>query len=103
MDIQEIAQAFAYKYRREHQDLSGQQSEGAYDGFIAGAELMREDLTRWHDPKEELPRDDSTVLCKVARGTETDYLTLVYSRNAWWMFEHGIFRYSVLAWRPIHE
>lgn len=35
-------------------------------GFIAGANWMREELTRWHDPKKEQPENNVCVLIKVA-------------------------------------
>lgn len=39
------------------------------NGFKAGAEWMREELTRWHDPKEELPEPMKDVLVKCTSGT----------------------------------
>ena len=34
------------------------------DGFSAGAQSERDELTRWRDPKVELPNDNRDVLVK---------------------------------------
>lgn len=35
------------------------------DGFVVGAMSEMEELTCWHDPKEELPETDVEVLVKI--------------------------------------
>lgn len=81
--------------------------------FENGAEWMQAELTRWHDPKEDLPKPNTTVLCKVNGYTESDYLTLTYCDNQWWIFHTEsspfgpvgcscYFPHEVLAWREIH-
>ena len=52
--------------------------------FEEGAEWMREELTRWHDPKEKLPRNDARVLCKVDGCEIAEYLVLNYYEGSWW-------------------
>ena len=36
------------------------------DGFSAGAQSERDELTRWRDPKVELPNDNRDVLVNTA-------------------------------------
>ena len=43
------------------------------DAFIAGAKSERVELTRWRDPKEELPEDNKQVLIKTDRGVMTAF------------------------------
>lgn len=38
------------------------------DAYIAGAKSEHEGLTRWHDPKEELPPAETVVLVKITYG-----------------------------------
>ena len=84
-------------------------------GFKAGAEWMHTELTRWHDPKEELPRNDARVLCKVDGCAYTEILVLNWYENEWWIylldredfgFPEGTwvpFHGTVLSWREIPE
>lgn len=82
--------------------------------FKAGAEWMRDELTRWHDPKEELPDEDSRVLCKVDGCEITEYLVLNYYEGRWWACHPHLddecsedswelFEGTVIGWRYIHE
>lgn len=76
--------------------------------FIAGAQSEREELTRWHDPKEELPEDDREVLCIVNRQ-HRKYAVLRHDNYGWWQyvpFQGGGwcgYDGEVCGWRPIHE
>lgn len=63
-------------------------------------------LTRWRDPKEELPKDDSDVLVKTTLCAE--YRIAFYkangARNYHWHENNGAFDDDmVIGWRPIHE
>lgn len=75
--------------------------------FIDGAEWMRGELTRWHDPKEVLP-EDKEVLCKIDKRLNT-YEVMRHDRHGWWMRapipEGGwcACDYDVIGWREIHE
>lgn len=72
--------------------------------FIAGAESEHEELTRWHDPKEELPPQGKMVLLKVAFGCH--YQLAERGDECWWSpmdDEWGIPDSRVIGWREIHE
>ena len=68
--------------------------------FENGAEWMLKELTRWHDPRENIPAPQQNVLVKDALG--------MYSVD-WFEPEFGTFygEYTngirVVAWRYIHE
>lgn len=42
--------------------------EDLIQAYLAGAKSEREELTRWHDPKEELPPIEKAVLVKLNFG-----------------------------------
>lgn len=76
----------------------------AEQAFIAGAESERAELTSWHDPKEELPEENTTLLIKTnENGVECIYLgCLSYGE----FLGDGGFVFpidSVSGWREIHE
>lgn len=77
-------------------------------GFIAGAESEHEELTRWHNPKEELPNDGHEVLCMIHKKYNT-YIVLKYYQGQWWqqapVTAGGWCGYAgeIIAWREIHE
>lgn len=63
-------------------------------------------LTRWRDPKEELPKDDSDVLVKTTLCAK--YRIAFYkangARNYHWHENNGALDDDmVIGWRPIHE
>lgn len=78
-------------------------------------ERVRWELTRWHDPKEELPHNDARVMCKVNGCAYAEFLVLNWYNNEWWIylldcedfgFPEGTwvpFNGTVLSWREIHE
>ena len=53
--IEERAREYAHQYRRDAHDLKGERADAAFAAYCQGAEDEREELIRWHDPKEELP------------------------------------------------
>lgn len=69
---------------------------------------VRKELTRWHDPKEELPEDDREVLCIVNRQ-HSKYAVLRHDNYGWWQyvpFQGGGwcgYDGEVCGWREIHE
>lgn len=84
-------------------------SRGALEReFRAGAEWMREELTRWHGPKEELPEDDREVLCIVNRQ-HSKYAVLRHDNYGWWQyvpFQGGGwcgYDGEIIGWRYINE
>lgn len=76
--------------------------------FIYGARSEHAELTRWHDPKDEVPPNDEEVLCLTNQRYST-YAVLRYENNCWWQYAPiyggGWFRYEgdVIVWREIHE
>ena len=76
--------------------------------FKDGAKSEREELTRWHDPKWELPELLTPVLGKQSDGQKT-YYKIVYRHE--YDNEDGRYRWTdsegcpiyVDGWREIHE
>ncbi len=69
-------------------------------------ERIRTELTRWHDPKEELPQEGKTVLIRV-NGLEL-YKVGYYRPNRvheyqWHTDDLSMPDSFVLGWREIHE
>lgn len=54
--------------------------------FIYGARSEHAELTRWHDPKEDMPQEDTVVLCKVNYCKYTQYLVLNWYNGRWWFY-----------------
>ncbi len=74
--------------------------------FIAGAQSEHEELTKWHDPKEELPDTNRDVLIKTTLLAK--YRIAFYKadgqRNYHWHQNNGaIDDDMVIGWREIHE
>ena len=70
--------------------------------FEDGAKSEHAELTRWHDPKEELPEHRKQVLAK----TDTEnYDVAYYSDNVdGWIANDGIYNTAqIIGWREIHE
>ena len=70
--------------------------------FEDGAKSENAELTRWHDPKEELPEHRKQVLAK----TDTEnYDVAYYSDNVdGWIANDGIYNTAqIIGWREIHE
>lgn len=78
--------------------------------FQNGAEWMRKELTRWHDPKEELPQYYNVVEVKwYGSGLSrisTAWLSAGDAGGYLWTIE-GTSRLinvrNILGWREIHE
>lgn len=76
---------------------------GMRNAFCMGAASEHEELTRWHDPKVELPHDDRSVLI-ILRAVSSDkmrYAVGCYRRQQWVGFAIG--HEEVVGWREIHE
>ena len=76
--------------------------------FAAGADWMRNELTRWRDPKEQLPADGQEVLAIVNRQYNT-YSILQHDTYGWWQYVPlsggGWCGYDgdIIGWREIHK
>lgn len=104
--IEERAREYAHQYRRDAHDLKGERADAAFAAYCQGAEDEREGLIRWHDPKEELPKDNRDVLVKTTLCAR--YCIAFYkangARNYHWHENNGpIDDDMVIGWRPIHE
>lgn len=115
--IKERAAEYAHKYRREVRDLSGERTDAALAGFIAGAKSERKELLqwddqseandiidskefrrawgsfvkymfKWHDSKVELPETDVEVLVMVHTDGHT-YDVMRYDKHGWWQKAPG--------------
>lgn len=75
-------------------------------GFIEGAAFVKQDLTRWHDPKVELPETDVEVLVMVHEDGHT-YDVVRYNQQGWWQKAPGggwcAPNNAPHGWRHIHE
>lgn len=115
--IKERAAEYAHKYRREVRDLSGERTDAALAGFIAGAKSERKELLqwddqseanniidrkefrsawgafvkylfKWHDPKMELPEMD-VELQVMPHADSNTYDVMRYDRYGWWQQAPG--------------
>lgn len=89
---------------KSKQESCGDLYELARD--YAQAEAEQNELTRWHDPKEELPETDIEVLVMVdADGHKYDVMQ--YDRHGWWQKAPGggwcAAERIPTKWRHIHE
>ena len=95
----------AKEYEKKYYDGAASECRLA---FIRGAQSERAELTRWRDPKEELPEDDREVLCIVNRQ-HRKYAVLRHDNYGWWQYVPcqggGWCGYDgeICGWRPIHE
>ena len=115
--IKERAAEYAHKYRREVRDLSGERTDAALAGFIAGAKSERKELLqwddqsesndiidrkefrrawgsfvkymfKWHDSKVELPEPDIEVLVKID-ALHNKYDIMKHNEYEWWQKAPG--------------
>lgn len=74
---------------------------------VVGANFEYEELTRWRDPKEELPELLTPVLGKQS-DTKITYYKVVYRReydddNGYYWTDNGCRSLYIDGWRPILE
>lgn len=89
-------------YIHENARQEGYDAEDVRTAYIDGAEAEHELLTRWHDPKEEMPEHRKQVLVK----TDTEnHDVAYYSDNVdGWIANDGIYDTAqIIGWREIHE
>lgn len=106
--IEERAEEYASQYCDGDcalcDDICGRLRSGR--SFIDGAESEREELTRWHDPKVELPETDVEVLVMVHADGHI-YDVMRYDQNGWWQKAPGggwcAPNNAPIGWRHIHE
>lgn len=111
--IEERAKSYARKvWRGGVRDFVGHKKATELD-FIAGADWMRKEMTRWCDPKEELPEEGQRVLLKGYDGRCTNVFLGSFSCGVWTTDDDFVFHTDadsvigfdgvVTGWRPIHE
>lgn len=68
-------------------------------------ERMRNELTRWHNPKEELPEDKRTIAVKLKSDKGFDVQAGRYEGNEWrfTLNNHTIPATLIIGWREIYE
>lgn len=105
--IEERAQEYAHQYRRDAHDLKGERADAAFAAYCQGAEDEHKELTRWHDPRWELPEPSTPVLGKQQDNQKT-YYKIVYRHEYdneagryMWTDSNGCPIY-VDGWREIH-
>ena len=81
------------------------------DAYIAGAKAQYEELTRWHDPKEELPEYIKVVevkykaFNKIMMAIAFRLGDLWSGKNKWYIDRTSVHidHENILGWREIHE
>lgn len=107
--IKERAAEYAHKYRREVRDLSGERTDAALAGFIAGAESEREELLRWRDPEKELPEEYTPILVRyghIETRKAVVWLMVTQRGRRVWNVDNTdmvILDKDIIGWRPIIE
>ena len=93
-EIKEVAE-------REVDALFGSGETLGQECFVAGANWMRKELTRWRDT-DVIPDDHTPVLICTSPGI---YFIAVYDKQCdYWFTGNGpLYRYEIIGWRPIHE
>ena len=106
--IEERAEEYARQYCDGDCDLYGAFCEKSRDkkAFIAGAKSEQNELTRWHDPKKELPKTDIEVLVTID-APHNKYDIMKYNQHGWWQKAPGggwcAPNNAPIGWRHIHE
>lgn len=97
-----------------YMDTSDEQDiycEDLIQAYLAGAKAGREELTRWHDPKEELPQIYDNVMVKYMALDGCEHVAIAW-RSAgdaggctYTISGTGVAINSrnVIGWREIHE
>lgn len=78
-----------------------------HDAYIAGAKSEREELTRWHDPKEEMPEERRDVEVKTDKGkVSVCNMDLDELGHRFWNVSRTNYMIpdaNIIGWREIHE
>ena len=87
-----------------NRDSSEYYDPGYKTGFKTGAYWMKNELTRWRDPKEELPKVGESVIVKyrTAKNVEKHGIGKYFDLGIGnpWIIEGSTGR-EVIGWRPI--
>lgn len=100
--IEERAQEYAHQYRRDAHDLKGERADAAFAAYCQGAEDEHKELTRWHDPKEELPSPGQPVI--ICTSPKIYFLASYDAEfGDWFTGDSAFSRCEIIGWREIHE
>ncbi|MDE5709172.1 MAG: hypothetical protein K2I32_06985 [Alistipes sp.] len=100
IDIDKKADLFGM----ENDDGFAVMNDDKRDGFKAGAEWMREELTRWHDAQIEPPELYVDVLLKMRIGSGvTIYRVGWLDEDGQWIVNYLAAREKIIGWRYIRE
>lgn len=75
------------------------------DAYIAGAKAQYEELTRWHDPKEERPKPNHIVLTMWKYKDGSGKIISVGGFNGEEWDAHAIINpelFDIIGWQEIH-
>lgn len=110
--VEQAARDYAWELRRKIEDISGERSNAAYDGFLAGDDFGYRrgiaDAQRWISVEDELPEVGRMVILKeeVNRIDDdgTPHLSVSYELGVWnsseWQREYVE---NPTHWRPIER
>ncbi|WP_418409268.1 hypothetical protein [Alistipes sp.] len=89
-------------YIHENARQEGYDAEDVRTAYIDGAEAEHELLTRWHDPKEELPSPGQPVI--ICTSPRIYFLASYDVEFGDWFAGDAVFsRCEIIGWREIHE
>lgn len=108
---EERAKEYAHQYRRDVHDLKGERADAAFAAYCQGAEDKHKELTRWHDPKEELPEYIKVVEVKYKAFNKIMMAIAFRLGDLWsgknkWCIDGTSVRIdheNILGWREIQE
>lgn len=89
-------------YCRKQAYQGGYDVEDVRAAYLEGAQDEREELTRWHDPKEELPWPRQSVI--VCTSPKIYFIASYDAEFGCWFTGSCAFgRCEIIGWREIHE
>lgn len=93
-------------YCREHAYQGGYDLEDVRAAHISGAEAEHEELTRWRNPKEELPEEHIDVEVKTDKGkVSVCNMDLDELGHRFWNVSRTNYMIpdaNIIGWREIH-
>lgn len=101
-EIKEVAE-------REIDALLGSGETLGQECFVAGANWMRKELTKWNDPFVKDMTKDNVLVKYIAVGCPNNQYYTIGRRepSGWWDCENTLAtsqpRFEIVGWRPIHE
>ena len=93
----------ADSYCREQAYQGGYDVEDVRAAYLKGAQDERDEITRWNDPKDELPYPQQPVI--VCTSPKIYFIATYDTEFGCWFTEDGgaCGRCEIMGWRKIHE